>query len=148
LCAHITLTCSSLTPLLSVNLFSLPFLFYLPFLSLPLHSLNLSCFLSASPPFRSSLLPSSPLVTADSKNEDFYSDITEPSGWNETLDQAWRGAVQQAVSPTILMECVLLLEHYLNKAWLQVESGSNCFLLFVAVIILFYTSHSTRTGCR
>ena len=45
---------------------------------------------------------------------------TEPTGWNDILDQAWRAAVDQATCPTALMECVLLLEHYLNKAWLTV----------------------------
>ena len=37
------------------------------------------------------------------------------------MDQAWRAAVEQAVSPTVLMECVLLLEYYLNKPWFQVS---------------------------
>ena len=45
----------------------------------------------------------------------------EPSGWNDAMDQAWRAAVNQAISPTVLMECVVLLEHYINKAWLQVS---------------------------
>ena len=36
------------------------------------------------------------------------------------MDQAWRAAVNQAISPTVLMECVILLEHYINKTWLQV----------------------------
>jgi hypothetical protein len=99
---------------------------------------------SHTSPILRSLLPSSPLVTADSKNEDFYSDITEPSGWNETLDQAWRGAVQQAVSPTILMECVLLLEHYLNKAWLQVEKRSNCF--YCLSLLSSHFTHPTLQG--
>ena len=31
--------------------------------------------------------------------------------------QAWRGAVTSARTPTALMECVLLLEHYVNKQW-------------------------------
>jgi hypothetical protein len=109
--------------------------FFLPLCSLPPPYSRLLSIHCALPFFLSSLsllssfilflllplLSPHPIVTADSKNEDFYSDITEPSGWNETLDQAWRGAVQQAVSPTILMECVLLLEHYINKAWLQVQ---------------------------
>ena len=51
---------------------------------------------------------------------DLFSDITEPTGWNDVLDQAWRAAVDQAESPTVLMECVLLLEHYIHKTWLMV----------------------------
>ena len=47
--------------------------------------------------------------------------ITEPTGWNDVLDQAWRETVDQADSPVILMECVLLLENYINKAWFQVR---------------------------
>ena len=39
-------------------------------------------------------------------------------------------------SPSILMECVLLLEHYLNKAWLQVPPGPAILLPVQLVIVL------------
>ena len=57
----------------------------------------------------------------DKNSIDVYADITEPTGWNDILDQAWRAAVDQATSSTVLMECVLLLEYYLQKNWLQVR---------------------------
>ena len=63
------------------------------------------------------------------KSFDLFSDITEPSGWNDVLDQAWRAAVDQARSSTVLMECVLLLEHYIHKNWLAVRV-LRYFLLF------------------
>lgn len=44
--------------------------------------------------------------------------ITEPAGWNDVLDQAWRGAVYQATTPVQLMEYALLLEYYVSKQWL------------------------------
>ena len=62
----------------------------------------------------------------ESKDIDLYLDITEPTGWNDTLDQAWRASVDQTQSPTVLMECLLLLEHYINKAWLQVSTRICC----------------------
>ena len=39
-------------------------------------------------------------IASDGSIADMYSDITEPSGWNDILDQAWRGAVDQANTPT------------------------------------------------
>jgi hypothetical protein len=48
---------------------------------------------------------------------DVYMAITEPNGWNDMIDQAWRGAVDQTSSPTVLMECILLLEYYINRGW-------------------------------
>ncbi len=50
--------------------------------------------------------------------QDIFSSIAEPAGWNDILDQAWRNAVLEACSPVALMECVLLLEYYINKSWL------------------------------
>lgn len=50
---------------------------------------------------------------------DTFALITEPAGWNDMLDQAWRGAVYEATTPVQIMECVLLLEHYINKQWLS-----------------------------
>jgi hypothetical protein len=45
--------------------------------------------------------------------------LLEPSGWNYILEQSWKAAVMNAVSPSALMECVLLLEFYLNKSWMM-----------------------------
>lgn len=44
--------------------------------------------------------------------------IMEPVGWNDVLDQAWRASVDIAWTPAAFMECVLLLEHYINNKWL------------------------------
>lgn len=46
------------------------------------------------------------------------SSVAEPEGWNKCLDRYWRGAVMQASTPQELMECVLLLEHYIARQWL------------------------------
>ena len=66
---------------------------------------------------------------------------TEPTGWNDILDQAWRAAVDQATCPTALMECVLLLEHYLNKAWLTVLIFLHCTALHCTAL------HCTALRC-
>ena len=42
---------------------------------------------------------------------------TTTTGWNDYLDNAWKGAVINATSPTVLMECTILLEHFINKEW-------------------------------
>lgn len=52
------------------------------------------------------------------KNLDFNYSITESLSWNDNLDQVWRGSVESAKTPIILMECVLVLEHFLNKTHL------------------------------
>lgn len=64
-------------------------------------------------------MTSSSSSLAVSPYDDDLSYICEPSGWNDALDQAWRHAVLCASSPTGLMECLLLLEFYLDcKGWL------------------------------
>ena len=57
-------------------------------------------------------------VTSGEQFTDVFSCLAEPTGWNDLLDEAWRGAVEEARTPVALMECVLLLEYYINKAWL------------------------------
>jgi hypothetical protein len=44
--------------------------------------------------------------------------IAEAEGWNSRLDEAFRAAVVAAMTPLALMECILLLEFYINKQWL------------------------------
>lgn len=66
-------------------------------------------------------------------SEDIYSDIhssislreglIEPSGWNACLEQTWRGAVMGAQCPMTLMECVLILEFYIEKGWMNVNQS-------------------------
>jgi hypothetical protein len=50
---------------------------------------------------------------------DVYECITEATGWNDYLDQSWKGMVQKAATPLALMECTVVLEHFINKDWLQ-----------------------------
>lgn len=50
---------------------------------------------------------------------DVYECITEATGWNDYLDQAWKGMVQNATGPVALMECTIVLEHFINKEWLK-----------------------------
>lgn len=67
-------------------------------------------------------LPSGALLTDGSEPPSDGSSVaeyvTEPAGWNALLDQIWRSAVMSAVGPVELMECVVLLEYYINKSWL------------------------------
>jgi hypothetical protein len=37
----------------------------------------------------------------------------------KVLDQVWRERLLETSSSTVLMECTLLLEYYINKAWLK-----------------------------
>eukprot|EP00981_Chlorochromonas_danica_P010092 scaffold3044_cov176-Ochromonas_danica.AAC.10 len=55
---------------------------------------------------------------ASSSSSELLDQMLEPSGWNPLLEQAWRGAVLQSDTPLSLMECVLVLEFYLQRAWL------------------------------
>jgi hypothetical protein len=87
-----------------------------------------SCLLFPQPSSSSTSPSPHTLAVPESKDIDLYLDITEPTGWNDTLDQAWRASVDQTQSPTVLMECLLLLEHYINKAWLQVSSWVYCLI--------------------
>lgn len=53
-----------------------------------------------------------------SNEGDVLNGLAEPGGWNDALDQVWRGAVESATGPVMLMECVLLLEYYIQRQWM------------------------------
>jgi hypothetical protein len=93
----------------------------------------------------------SPAASASaSANTDSFSQITEPAGWNDVLDQAWRGAVYNATTPLQLMECALLLEHYLNKGWLAYPHSRLLSALpnpHFAVCNATYSSVALRVYC-
>jgi hypothetical protein len=44
--------------------------------------------------------------------------ILEPTGWDSVIEIAWKDSLIQAKQPIELMECVLVLEFYLNRGWL------------------------------
>jgi hypothetical protein len=44
--------------------------------------------------------------------------LLEPNGWNAALETAWKNAIVDAQSVWEVMECVLVLEFYLNRTWL------------------------------
>ena len=44
--------------------------------------------------------------------------VVNATGWNSVMDQLWRESVLIATSSAALMECILLLEFYINKNWL------------------------------
>jgi hypothetical protein len=48
-----------------------------------------------------------------------YEAIVNSSGWNDYLDIVWREAVESATTPSYLMEYLLVLEFFINKAWLS-----------------------------
>jgi hypothetical protein len=76
--------------------------------------------------------------------------ITEPAGWNDVLDQAWRGAVYQATTPLQLMECALLLEHYVSKQWLAYPQSRLLSALpgpHFALTCATYSSVALRVYC-
>lgn len=60
-------------------------------------------------------------LTVTESNLDSQADMVAAfagsESWSDILDQAWRGAVLSASTPTELMECVLLLEYSINKTW-------------------------------
>jgi len=85
-----------------------------------------------------------------STTTDAFSMITEPSGWNDVLDQAWRGAVYSATTPLQLIECVLLLEYYINKQWLAYPHNRLLSALpspHFAVCGATYSSTALRVYC-
>lgn len=43
--------------------------------------------------------------------------IINTKGWNENIEQTWKDLVDSTSDPTILMECILLLEYYIKKEW-------------------------------
>ena len=51
-------------------------------------------------------------------SDSLVNQIAEPQDWTDALDQAWRGAVYEATCAKSLMELTLLLEFYINKAWI------------------------------
>lgn len=59
----------------------------------------------------------------EDKRNDMFGHIAEATGWNSNLDQTWRGCVLEAASPAMLMECLLILEYYINKAWLTAPAN-------------------------
>jgi hypothetical protein len=44
--------------------------------------------------------------------------LLEPNGWSAALELAWKDAIIRAQSVWEVMECVLVLEFYLNRTWL------------------------------
>ena len=71
-----------------------------------------------------SALPMGSLIYGpEPKNTESVSEfIAESIGWSDTFDQIWRDTVFSAKGPAILMECLLLLEFYINKQWLSPQS--------------------------
>ena len=59
-------------------------------------------------------LPVGALNMSDGDGDD---GLAEASGWGDVLETHWCSAAEDAATPTELMECVLLLEAYLSKAW-------------------------------
>lgn len=55
--------------------------------------------------------------------DDYASSITDATGWNNILEQAWIGAVNDSTNPTSLMECLLLLEYYIKKEWMLLPAS-------------------------
>lgn len=50
-----------------------------------------------------------------SENED--EGLTEGLGWNDNVESAWITMLEAATHPTELMECILILESCISKAW-------------------------------
>lgn len=46
--------------------------------------------------------------------------LAEGNSWSEYLDETWRGNVKRSNDPVTLMECALLLEYYIQKAWIPI----------------------------
>ena len=45
--------------------------------------------------------------------------IDEALGWNDILEDAWYESLERASSAQELMECLIMLEYYICKAWLE-----------------------------
>ena len=45
--------------------------------------------------------------------------IDEALGWNDILEDAWYDSLERASSAQELMECLIILEYYICKAWLE-----------------------------
>ncbi len=68
-------------------------------------------------------LPRGCLHTNDTEDAVDFKSIAETSGWCDLLDQMWQGRVAGANHASTLMECMLLLEHYLRKQWIDGEQA-------------------------
>jgi hypothetical protein len=56
------------------------------------------------------------VISSDENDmDDIFNRIAWSSGWNENLDRAWKNAMEHATTPASLMECLLLLEYYINN---------------------------------
>ena len=64
-------------------------------------------------------LPRGCLHTNETENTIDFISIAEASGWSDLLDQIWQGRVAGASRASTLMECMLLLEHYIRKQWID-----------------------------
>jgi hypothetical protein len=63
-------------------------------------------------------LPLGSVISSDENDmDDIFNRIAWSSGWNENLDRAWKNAMEHATTPASLMECLLLLEYYINNKW-------------------------------
>ena len=60
---------------------------------------------------------------APSDSSDWFSHVAEAEGWTDALDQMWQGRIDGVDSGMALMECLLLLEHYINKQWIDNAQG-------------------------
>ena len=58
-------------------------------------------------------LPQGCLQTAEAEDEPLYAS----TGWSDSLELSWLDAVEAASHPTELVECVLLLEQHITRAW-------------------------------
>lgn len=75
-------------------------------------------------------LPSGALVMGpDSEDSPTSTDeaesLAEPEGWNRVLDRCWRNMVFQASTAQEMMECVLMLEYYVARQWLDGSSSHS-----------------------
>ena len=57
-------------------------------------------------------------LTLATEAEEVQSGVAHASGWGDELEEAWFNGLVRAKTPLELMECILLLEFYVNKAWL------------------------------
>lgn len=64
-------------------------------------------------------LPRGCLHTNETENSIDFVSVAETSGWSDLLDQIWQGRVAGASHVSTLMECMLLLEHYIRKQWID-----------------------------
>ena len=56
-------------------------------------------------------------VSMDETAIDLMSTYSESDCWNDVMDTVWRSTVKLATSPSELMQCILLLEYSINRAW-------------------------------